>query len=320
MQILISGAIPGPEHRFGVKAVLALLDTASREISLVYEYSPPAELFAGQNVQFTGYAFGNGILYVCVFNEVLMLKEWPRPRLADRITHPGFNDLHHCLLRPEGLVVANTGLETIDYVAFDGTLKHRWDLLSEIPGVRIIDPNKDYRLVPDTKPHLKHVNHVFEAGGNLWSTQLRESAAICVTDSGRIPMEVGMPHDGVRAGDERLFTTTNGHLVIADAETGVVLKRLSLAAMTPGLEQLGWCRGVARHPENPDLCFVAFTKARRSKWKEVGYRLRHGHPNPASRIALYDLRHESLIDVWPIGDDPGLILFQIHIVAMEKDA
>lgn len=318
MQILMSGAIPGegtPYGHFGVRAVLAVLDTGSGKVSHLFEYEPPEELDGGQNVQFTGFSFDGGRLYVCSFNEILVLGNWPDLRLEDRITIPGFNDLHHCMPWEGGLAVANTGLETVDHVDFDGTLKQRWDLLTDVEGARRIEEEVDYRLIPNTKPHHRHVNHVFVSRGELWATQLRISAAVQVTGgTGRIELGVGMPHDGILMDPDRVFTTTNGHLVLADPDTGEIRERVNLVELTPDLEQLGWCRGVARHPDDRDQFFVAFTKGRRSRWKDVAYRLRHGHYNPPSRVALYDLRRGSLNATWMVGEDPGLILFQLEVL------
>ena len=318
MQILMSGAVPGEEGElghFGVRGVLAVLDTESGDVVKVFEYEPPDELKGGQHIQFTGFCFDADRLYVCSFNEVVVLGGWPRPQVVGRITLPGFNDLHHCLRWRDGLAIANTGLETVDYVSLDGQLKERWDMLAGDEGAREIDDTFDYRMLPDTKPHRRHANHVFSIDGELWATQLRISAATQVTGgSGRIEMGVGMPHDGMALGADRVFTTTNGHLVLVDPRSGALRRQVKLVELTPNLEQLGWCRGVARHPEKPELFFVSFSKGRRSKWMEVAYRIRRGHFNPPGRIALYDLAGGGLRETWPIGEDPGLILFQLEVL------
>ena len=112
-------------------------------------------------------------------------------------------------------------------------------------------------------------------------------------------------------GADRVFTTTNGHLVLVDPRSGALRRQVKLVELTPNLEQLGWCRGVARHPEKPELFFVSSRRAAAAS----GWRSRkdpRGHFNPPGRIALYDLAGGGLRETWPIGEDPGLILFQLE--------
>ena len=315
MRILISGALAGAENVSGVKAVLVALDTESGELETFHEYLPPAHLDAKQKIQFTGYAFDGELFYICVFNEILCFRGWPPGEPFRRISLPGFNDLHHCALWRGGLAVANTGLETVDHVDLNGDLIDRWDLLEGMDRARTIDPNLDYRLLPDTKPHLVHANHVFEMDGELWVTQLRASNAVCVTRPGReISMKVGMPHDGSRFGDERVFTTVNGKIILCDADSGDVRKRIDLVDITPGRGQLGWCRGILRHPDEPGCYFISFSKTRRTKWKEFGYWLKHGHECLQSRVCLYDLEKETILETWLVGEDPGLVIFQLGLM------
>ena len=318
MQILFSGAIPG-NNPYGIRAVVAILNTGDGSVTHLVEYEPPEDLRAGQNIQFTGFRRIGNTLVVCLFNEILVYEGWPPPsQPTRRITHPQFNDLHDCHPWQGGLLVANTGLETIDHIDMEGTLLRRWDLAEATPDARVIDPALDYRLVPSTKPHSIHVNHVFDLDGEVWATRLIPQDAICLTRPGpRIPIEAGMPHDGLRHGDDVIFTTTNGHLVFADARDLSQLRTHSLSEMTPGLDQLGWCRGVCPVPGDHTRCFVGFSKARRSKWREVGFWIRHRHDNPQSRICLFDLERGSLPETWLVGSDPGLILFQLEILPEE---
>jgi hypothetical protein len=319
LQILFSGAIPG-EDPFGIRAVIGVLDTSDGKITHLTEYEPPEWLRGGQNIQFTGFRRVGEVLYACLFNEILVYEGWPLPsEPARRITHRQFNDLHDCHPWQGGLLVANTGLETIDHVDLEGALIRRWDLVEGEPDGRSIDPELDYRLVPSTKPHLCHVNHVFDLDGEVWATRLVPRDAICLTRPGpHMPIGIGNPHDGLRHGDDVIFTTTNGHLLFVDARDISRTRTHDLSAMSPGLDQLGWCRGVCPVPGDHGRCFVAFTKARRSKWREMGFWIRYGHDNPQSRVALYDLERGSLLETWLMGPDPGLILFQLEVLPEDQ--
>jgi len=320
MQLLLSGAIPGPADERGVTALLGIFDVESGRLVHRCEYTPPASLRCeGQKTQFTGFCLSGERLYVCSFNEILVFDGWPPTRPSGRITLPGFNDLHHCLPWRGGLAVANTGLETVDRVSFAGELLERWDLLEREPGARHIDPGCDYRRIPDTKPHRRHVNHLFEVEGALWATQLRAGNAVCVSDpDAELDLEVGMPHDGRWVDGRVVFTTTNGHLVLADPLRRKLVQVADLGALTPELRQLGWCRGVAADPRAPERFFVAFSTLRRSRWKEFGYWIRWGHELPPGRIALYDLARRARLASWPLGEPPGYVLFQLEALPPEK--
>jgi hypothetical protein len=319
LQILFSGAIPGQDP-FGIRALLGVLDTETGEIRHVFEYEPPDWLRGGQYIQFTGFRFDGTRFYLCLFNEILWFDAWPPREPAGRVTHPQLNDVHDCQPWRDGLLVANTGLETIDHLGLDGSLLRRWDLLEGEADARRIDPQLDYRLVPSTKPHRRHSNHVFLLSGEVWATQMITSEAICLTASApRVTMDVGMPHDGLVGADgEVVFTTTNGHLVVVSGRDPTAKQIHDLAAMTPELAQLGWCRGVAPNPEQPGSYFVAFSKARRSKWREVGFWIRHGHDTPQSRICLYDTKRGALCQTWLAGPDPGYVLFQLEVLSDDR--
>ena len=320
VQILFSGAAPGRADQRGVAGVLGILDVERGVVVHRTEYTPPAGLYAaGQKIQLTGFCFAGGRLWVCSFGEILGFDAWPPQQPSERISLAGFNDLHHCMPWGRGLAVANTGLETVDLVGFDGALHGRFDLLEGEGDARKIDPARDYRRVADTKPHRRHVNHLFAVDDVLWATQLRSSDAVPVTGPGTgLRFDAGMPHDGRWLGEQLVFTTTNGHLVFADPRQGRTLRTVALPALTPGLEQLGWCRGVCGDPRAPDRCFVGFSALRRSRWKEFGYWIRWRHALASSRIALYDLAAGELAGSWEIGEGKGDVLFQLEALAPER--
>jgi hypothetical protein len=320
MQLLFSGAIPGEADERGVTALLGVFDIESGRVVHRCEYTPPASLHtAGQKVQFTGFSFAGERLLVCSFGEILVFDSWPPLRPAGRITHPCFNDLHHCLPWHGGLAVANTGLETVDLVSLEGELLERWDLLAGEPDARRIDEGTDYRRILDTKPHRRHVNHLFDVEGELWATQLRSGDAVCLGDPvRRLEMGVGMPHDGRWVGEHLVFTTTNGRVVFADPARCAVDRSVDLARLTPGLQQLGWCRGVCADPRHADHFFVAFSTLRRSRWKEFGYWIKRGQALPPGRVALYDLQRGEMRGSWELGPRPGYVLFQLDPLPPER--
>jgi hypothetical protein len=313
MQLLFSGAIPGREEIRGVTAVLGILDAEAGEILHLCEYKTPAELHrARQKVQFTGYCMSDGEIYACSHTEIVRFADWPPSKPAGRISIPGFNDLHHCLPWDGGLAVANTGLETVDHVSFDGELIQRWDLLEGDPGARRIDPDLDYRQIPDTKPHRVHPNHLWVRDGELWVTGLKAGGAVRVTgDRRRVTFEAGRPHDGCYIGGRLAFTTVNGRVVLVDSDSLEVVADHDLTQMTPGARTLGWCRGICEDPRDPNRYFVGFSSIRESPWRDYGFRIKHGHRRVPSRIALYDVERAELVESFPVSVGESLILFQI---------
>ena len=320
MQLLISGAIQGEDGHQGVKAVLLIFDLESGEIVHRCEDMPLAELVAeGQNIQFTGSCWLDGVYYVCSHNELLVYDQWPPREPARRITVSGFNDLHNCCVWNGAIAVSNTGLETIDLVSTEGELLSRWDMLTGPNEKRVHALDADIRLVADTKPHQRHANHVFAWDGELWTGQLTTWDCVCVTDpTKRMHMEVGMPHDGTVVDGSAVFSTTNGHLVFFDQKNEASRRAYNLVEMTPGLDSLGWCRGVEKASDPGNHWLVMFSALRRSKWKETAYFFKHGHKMPKSHISQYDLDTRELVRTWQIGEGVGYQLFQVDRLPQER--
>lgn len=314
MQILLSGAIPTAREPRGVTGLLAVLDPDSGELIHRCEYRTPPELQApGQKMQLTGYCFVDERIYVCSHTEIVVFDEWPPREPAGRISLPSFNDLHHCLAWEGGLAVANTGLETVDLISLDGTLLQRWDVLDPADRARRPDvEGVDLRRLADTKPHYAHPNHLFELEGDLWVTQLRPRRASCLTASRPdIEIAAGMPHDGSPIGGRPTFTTVNGCLVRMDEATGAGLETYDLGAMMDGPELLGWCRGVCEDPRAEDARYVAFSRSRRTRWREFGFRVKQGYDPPPTQICRYDLAAGRMSGQIEIIPGTSLVLFQL---------
>jgi hypothetical protein len=320
MQLLFSGAIPSRDELRGVTAVLGIVDAKTGEVLHLCEYETPPELRAPtQKMQFTGSCMIDGQIYACSHTEIVRFDDWPPSEPAGRITIPGFNDLHHCVPWEGGLAVANTGLETVDHVSLDGDLLHRWDLLDGCSEARRIDPDLDYRRIPDTKPHHIHPNHLWARHGELWVTGLKVPGAVRVTGNRRrVTFETGRPQDGPHDGryirGQLAFTTVRGFVVLVDPDSLEVVASHDLAPMTPGIETLGWCRGLCEDPRDPNRFFVAFTILRLSQWREYGFRIRHGHPKAPSRIVLYDVERAEMVESFLITESQSLVLFQLDLL------
>jgi hypothetical protein len=320
VQAILTGGKQGDDGEVQTLAVARIIDLDTGDIIHTTEYLPSDGMSVpGQDIHFTGHCFVGDLWCVCTFNEVLIYDHWPPRTPVRKIADRGFNDLHHCMAWNGCIAVSNTGLETVDVVSLDGELLERHDLLADERKAGRIDASIDWRLVPDTKPHVRHGNHLFALDGKLWTSQAQTFDAVCVTDpSRRFEMKAGMPHDGTIFGDRVGFTTTNGYLVFFDIEAPHDRTIYNLTAMTPGVETLGWCRGMDRMPGSRERYLVGFSALRRSKWKEFGYWIKHGHDSPKTRVALYDLEAQRLERTWFVGDDQGFHLFQLDVLPPDR--
>ena len=103
-------------------------------------------------------------------------------------------------------------------------------------------------------------------------------------------------------------------MVLVDPETVEVVAAHDLGAMTPGIKTLGWCRGLCEDPRDPNRFFVAFSILRFSRWREYGFRVRHGHRKQPSRIVSYDVERREMVDSFLVAGDRSLVLFQLDLL------
>ncbi|MCB1037861.1 MAG: hypothetical protein KDD47_28765, partial [Acidobacteria bacterium] len=260
------------------------------------------------------------LLYTCTQTEILV---WQLPgfELRHHLSLPAFNDVHHVRPTARGtLLVANTGLDMVMEVSFEGETLRRWNVLGGEEWGRF-SPEADYRRVLTTKPHGSHPNFVFEAEGEVWATRFEQRDALCLTDRDR-RLEIGVekPHDGIVQGSEVFFTTVDGHVAICDLAGGAP-EIHDLQAMTPGERALGWCRGLWVLDRRTVL--VGFSRLRPTRARENLRWLRHrvglrSNPgNRPTRVALYNLAEGRLVEEWTVEQEGLNVLFSIHPAALE---
>lgn len=276
-------------------ALVIELDPSKNESRPCVEYHSPPEVCPPDlpAILFKSATLSGNRLYTCTSTEILVY-EVPSFRLEHYISLPCFNDLHHAYPTREGtILVAVTGLDMVVEVTPEGKLLREWSAIGEDPWARF-SRQTDYRLVPTTKPHLAHPNHVFELNGEIWVTRFHQHDAICLTNPGpRIDIPAPRPHDGYVVGDRIYFTTVDGHVMIANAKTLKVEQAIDLNQMSenPG-QVLGWCRGVL--PVDERRVWVGFTRVRPTKFVENVAWIKHGGSrHRPSHIALYDLERKT---------------------------
>lgn len=289
------------------KGLLIRVDLESGEAERCVEYVSPPEACADEepSVLFKAGTLEDGRLYVCTSTEVLVYDAADFSRVA-YVSLPAFNDLHH--VRPTAggsMLIANTGLDMVMEVTVDGEVLRAWDVLGQ-PLWSRFSPEVDYRKIATTKPHHAHPNYVFQIDEQVWVTRLEQKDAACLTEPGRrIAIDVQRPHDGIVRGQHVHFTTVDGHVVVAHAQTAEVVAVHDLNAMDGKKAQtLGWCRGLL--PLDERFMWVGFTRVRPTKFRENLSFIKHGfgRVHRPTRIALFDLvAGECLkeIDLEPFG-------------------
>lgn len=290
------------------------IDPDRGDAQVVIEYQSPPEVCAEENPSIV---FKAGTLredgqrlLLCTQTEIIeyCTSTW-QPTFY--FSHPWFNDLHHVCYRISGetgdehFLMANTGLDQVIELAVDrqqpaaSSIARSWSTCST-PTWSRFDQGIDYRRVATTKPHHSHPNFVFQFEDRLYATRFHQQDALELTaDGSRIPLPQGNPHDGVVRGKQVLFTTTNGHFVSHDLETGTPGAAWDLNVWNMGSESLGWCRGIA--PLDESQIWVGFSRIRPTwlrknlSWIKQGFRHRGEYGTRPTRIAKYDLSGPGLL-------------------------
>ncbi len=272
--------------------VLLRIDTMTGVARRVVEYQTPAAECPPEDpaVLFKSGTLAQGHLYLTTQTEVLIYRV-PSFELVRRISLPAFNDVHHVRPTPHGtLLVAVTGLDMVMEVTIGGDVVREWNLWQ--PGTPVwgdrFSTDVDYRLIPSTKPHLAHPNHVFHIGDEPWATRFQQQDAVSLLDpTRRIHIGLERIHDGIVVGDQVLFTTVDAKVVIADTRSLTVVQVIDLREMHDEDLLLGWCRGLLL---DGDRLWVGFSRMRPTRFRENVAFLKNGFRHYlGTHVACYDL-------------------------------
>jgi hypothetical protein len=280
------------------EALALEFDSQTHEVRELIRYTTPdafrPDESRANHVFKAGSIWGNDLV-LCSQTEVLVF-DGTDHSLRARVTHPWFNDLHHAMVNSAGnILVANTGLDMVMEVGFDGREIRHWGVLDDEDPWDRFDRETDYRKVVTTKPHRSHPNYVFEHDGQIWVTRFEQRNSMCLTRPGRM-IEVGGAriHDGHIEGERIYFTSVDGFVVISSLESGRVLEMHDLNKIIITDNSLGWCRGIAILDE--DRVLVGFSRLRPSKFKEnlrwVKYKagMREDAGPMPTRVVCFNLR------------------------------
>jgi hypothetical protein len=285
---------PNSWYEYG-KGLLLRVDAQTLEVQPALEYVSPPGSYSPESPQilFKSATAVDGVLYATTQTEVILFS-LPSLRQIAHISLPCFNDVHHVRPSPAGtLLVANSGLDNVLELTRSGEIVRIFNTLGEDPWEHF-SPTIDYRMGVNTKPHRSHPNHVFYLGDEPWATRFQQRDAISLEDpSRRIALDVERVHDGLVDGDRIYFTSVDGKVLIADAESLAVERVVDLTRCHDRNDLIGWCRGIA---VDGNLAWVGFSRIRATKIREnVGW-IAHGMRRlRPTHMALYDLETETCL-------------------------
>ena len=315
------GAVGREEWHHYERGVVVRID-ATGAGRVCFDYvSPPDACPAGDQPSFLFKAatVRDNRIYLCTQTEVLICA-LPSFERMHYVSLPCFNDLHHVRPTSDGtLIVVSTGLDLVVEVSLEGEVLREWGVMGQDPWSRF-SRAVDYRKVFSTKPHVSHPNFSFFLGGELWVTRFKQRDAVCLTrPGGRLDVAVQGPHDGYVLGDKVVFTTVDGHLVVASP--GRVPEVIDLNGIGGSFRRLGWCR--AALPLDERRVVVGFSRLRATKpldnigWLRGGIEALRSVSQRPTRLALYDTLQRELC--WEVSlEELGLsAVFSCHLVGAE---
>jgi hypothetical protein len=290
------------DHWYGYGRALALEIGAGEVRTAISYISPPSTCLAADPVLFKQATCVGNRLYLCTPSELLVVA-LPGYEVEHHISLRCFNDVHHVMPTPAGtLLVSNSGLEMALEVDLDGSVIQAWNVLGEEPWSGVSD-TIDYRMGVDLKPHRAHPNHTFFLDGEPWVTRFQLRDAVCLDDHRRrIDIGVERVHDGEVRDGHVYFTTVDGKVAIADAETLQLVDVVALSEPGEPGAQLGWCRGLLFVG---DEAWVGFSRIRHTRFRDALSRVRSGMsnrlPTRVARFSLPDWTPLGSIDLEPFG-------------------
>lgn len=277
----------------------------------------PASPYSVRGKGVTGIArLPEGGFALCDFNRVLLLDD--EGNVCASRSRRDMNDLHSVTLTSEGLLVTNTGRDTVDCLNAGLTLRRRWDALSREDWRRrwagTDTPEEAYydapgATIPFRRRRLKdrfHFNHALALPDDrIVASSLTEG---CFIDMDRF-RTVSQPlaatsHDGVIWENALWITTVSGTVYQAPLARELVFQPVvDLFRLVP---HHGWCRGLCLAGGR---LFVGITVVQQPSYRTAWLR----QPVADTRTGVYqlDLNHMTVERFFDLSHPDGARIFNL---------
>jgi DNA-binding beta-propeller fold protein YncE len=311
--LLITGGILRPngfelgEGKYYGEAVLLKLDLESGSTQKCISITEGNANFpkAHPNLEFTAGSQEPNTLWLSTDTEIRHY-QYPSLTLLDTFSHPCFHNIHSVAVYGERLYVTSTGLDLVAILnKHNGKIEQLINAEGK-PTWHRFDQNTDYRKKHSTRPHDCHPNYIFWLHGEPWVTRCTQEDAVCLTDfNKRIAIHENdwdlSVHDGIVRGNEVLFSTVDGCIVVVDTDTYKIKEIIKLYQL-PGYGHIrGWCRGLYLQG---NLLYIGFSRLRKTKGQGKLAWLSQlsilGTPSKNASILVYDLENRTIIKDYPI--------------------
>ena len=292
-------------------AVLLIVDIETKKIETIFEYN-----IDSNNINYYSeksgilfksfYRLSNNRLLLCTNTELLEFSISDR-KIIKRITHSLMNDVHHAIFYSNKYYIANTGRDSVLILDKHGKMIDEIELIDHLDSVKeknISDRfgDVDYRLIPSTKPHLIHPNHIVEINNQVWVTRFMQKDIFNIKTSETISIDVGNPHDGINTEFGILTTTTNGNLHIVKNDSNIIIPIYKCENYTKYYSDLemGWMRGVC--PVSEEFFWLGFSVLRPTKSVEFLIEFKNKilnknfNKSAPTRIDLYSIYSKKIIE------------------------
>ena len=216
------------------------LDEDTGELTLREEiwipYPHPERAVRGKGI--TGLCLDGDSAWVC-FSNLIAKIAIHGGELQDLIEDESFNDLHQITPTDRGLLLANTGSETVDFISLPDKTVTRIDLL----GANLREHRPPRAQNQDTKPHLHHLAAAcLNEEGDLLLGLGRQARILNLTRWAWVGPRLGAGiHDVQCSHGGDVWCTTVGGMVWRIAPDGAV----SQWDLSKHQEKVGWTRGLA---------------------------------------------------------------------------
>jgi hypothetical protein len=314
--VLITGGVLRPngfelgEGKYYGHAKLLRVDTRTSRVEVLLSINEGNENYPDEhpNLEFTVGDVDGDSLWLSTDTEIRHYR-YPSLDLIETFSHPCFHNIHSVAVRGGELYVTSTGLDMVVVLDKRNGAILRYINTEGKPTWHRFSREVDYRKQHSTRPHASHPNYVFWVDDEPWVTRCTQEDAVMLSDPSRKinisgekkPISV---HDGIVKDGRIYFTTVDGAIVVADAQTQKVVEILQISSLKGYGGLRGWCRGLYIAD---DVCYLGFSRLRKTRRMEklewVKRLMLRGEAIEECSVLAIDLKHPRILADYRIPKD-----------------